>query len=260
MIRCCLILLLSGQTAFPQVQKEKNLTALEIHQWTEKLSSEDWVQQAVALKHLGKWKVEQSVPVIQKIFEQGKSSWIKGQAMLTLAQIQGEEMIPAAQKAAKEKDPILRRAALQTLDLVGGTASTSIARELLEDSDMKVKALAVALYASQFPEEAWPKVDSLTPPDKESISKDLLRALAHVGSAEALARLETLFHAPKANDRRKKDVLQALGMAKDNAIGLLARLTTRFEPNQPEFQVGQKLLAFRPQAKLSATLKEMLLT
>jgi HEAT repeat protein len=50
-----------------------------------------------------------------------------------------------------------------------------------------------------------------------------------------------------------------LGVAKDDAIGLLAALTVRFEPNRPEFQLGQKLLASRPQAKLAETLKQMLL-
>jgi HEAT repeat protein len=245
--------------SFTHAEEKRPLTALEIHRWTKQLSSGDWVQQAVALKHLGEWKIEQSVPAIRKIFEQGKSSWIQGQAMLALAKIEGKEMIPTAQQAAREKDPILRKAALQTFDLVGGAISEKVARELLQDPDVKVRALAVALYASQSPEEAWPTVDRLTPPGKETMSKDLLRALAHVGSAEALARLETLFHVSEANDRRKKDVIQALGMAPDDAIGLLARLTARFEPNQPEFQVGRKLLAARPKDKLAVTFKEMLL-
>ncbi|SVA54005.1 uncharacterized protein METZ01_LOCUS106859 [marine metagenome] len=242
-----------------QGEERKNLTALEIHRLTQQLSSDDWVQQAVALNHLGQWKVEQSVPPIRKILEQGKSSWIQGQAMVTLAKIQGEEMIPVARKAAQESDPILRKAALETLDLVGGPISVTVARELLQDPDTGVRALAIAMHASQFPEEAWPTVQRLTHPDKDEVAKDLLRALAYVGSPHALERLKTLFHAPNANPRRKREVIQALGVAEDDAIGLLANLTVCFEPYRPEFQLGQKLLASRPQAKLSATLKEMLL-
>ncbi len=242
-----------------QGEEKKNLTALEIHRLTKQLSSDDWVQQAVALNHLGQWKVEQSVPAIRKILEEGKSSWIQGQAMVTLAKIQREEMIPIARKAAKENDPILRKAALETLDLVGGPTSITVARELLQDSDTGVRALAIAIHASQYPEEAWPTVQRLTHPDKDEVAKDLLRALAYVGSPAALERLKTLFHAPNANPRRKRDVIQALGVAEDDAIGLLANLTVCFEPHRPEFQIGQKLLAARPQAKLDATLKQMLL-
>ena len=242
-----------------QGEERKDLTALEIHRLTKQLSSDDWVQQAVALNHLGQWKVEQSVPLIRKILEQGKSSWIKGQAMLTLAKIQGDEIIPVARKTAKASDPVLRKAALETLDLVGGPTSITVARELLKDPDMGVRALAVAIYASQFPEEAWPLVERWTPPEKEVMSKDLLRALAYVGSDEALARLETLFHAPNAKHRRQRDVIQALAVANDDAIALLARLTVNLKPNEAEFQLGQKLLATRTQAKLSVILKKMLL-
>jgi len=258
-IRFFLVVFFAYALSFAQGEERKDLTALEIHRLTQQLSSDDWVQQAVALNHLGQWKVEQSVPAIRKILEQGKSSWIQGQAMVTLAKIQGEEIIPVARKAAKESDPILRKAALETLNLVGGPTSITVARELLQDPDTSVRALAIAIHASQFPEEAWPTVQRLTHPDNEEIAKDLLRALAYVGSPDALERLEDLFHAPKAHPRRQREVIQALGVAKDDAIGLLANLTVRFEPNRQEFQIGQKLLAARPRAKLSETLKQMLL-
>ena len=84
-IRFCLVGFFVYAASLAQGEERKNLTALEIHRLTQQLSSDDWVQQAVALNHLGQWKVEQSVPTIRKILEQGKSSWIKGQAMLTLA-------------------------------------------------------------------------------------------------------------------------------------------------------------------------------
>ncbi|MBL63525.1 MAG: hypothetical protein CMI30_08965 [Opitutae bacterium] len=256
---CCLIALLSIAPLHSHGQEERALTALEIHQWTKLLSSSDWVQQAVALEHLGKWKVEQSTPAIRKIFEHGKSSWIKGRAMLTLAKIQGEALVPDAKKAALHSDPILRKAALETLDLVGGETSGPVALKLLQDTNMEVRAMAAALYARQHPEEAWPTVERLTPPDQREISNDLLKALAHVGSDEALARLEILFHAPNGNNRRKREVMQALAVADDESIPLLVRLTVHFSPGQVEFQLGQKLLASRTRAKVSETLRKMLL-
>ena len=106
--------------AFCLGQEKATPSALEIQQWTKQLSVDDWILQSVAMKELGKLRVEKAVPAIRKIFEEGKNSWLKGQAMLTLAKIQGKEMIPTAQRATKESDPVLRRAALQTLDLVGG--------------------------------------------------------------------------------------------------------------------------------------------
>ncbi|MFP6901231.1 MAG: HEAT repeat domain-containing protein, partial [Opitutales bacterium] len=240
-------------------QEKATPTALEIHRWTKQLAADDWILQSVALEQLGNWKVKQAVPEIRHIFEKGKSSWLKGQAMLTLAKIQGKEMIPTAQRATKEKDPVLRKAALQTLDLVGGKTSAPVARELLKDRDTSVRAMAAALYASQFPEEAWPTVEKLTPPDKSDISSDLMRALALVGSEEAFARLETLFHAPEGNKRRGRDVIQALAVADEEGIPLLARLTVQYGPNQSEFQLGQKLLGRRNKADLAVPLKDMLL-
>ncbi len=234
-------------------------TALEIHRWTKQLADDDWILQSVAMEHLGNWKIKQAIPEIRQIFEKGKSSWLRGQAMLTLAKIQGKKMIPTAQRTTKEKDPVMRRAALQALDLVGGKTSAPVARELLKDPDMSVRATAAALYASQFPEEAWPTVERLTPPDKAEISSDLMRGLALVGSEESFARLETLFHAPQGNKRRGRKVIQALAAADKEGIPLLVRLTVQYGLNQAEFQLGQKLLGRRDKADLHIPLKETLL-
>jgi len=43
------------------------------------------------MEELGKLKIEEAVPAIQKILDQGKSSWLKGRAMLALAQIAGKD-------------------------------------------------------------------------------------------------------------------------------------------------------------------------
>jgi HEAT repeat protein len=211
------------------------------------------------MKELGEFKVEEAVPAIRKILEQGQSSWLQGRAMLALAEIEGKEMIPTAQKAAGNSDPVLRKAALQTLDLVGGKTSAPVARDLLKDPVMEVRAMAAALYASEFPEEAWPTVERLTGSDQSSISSDLMRALAHVGSEEALTRLEKLFYSPKANKRRGRDILQALAVADNQAIPLLVRLTAHYTPNKTEFQLGQKLLSSRDKKIVTASLKSMLL-
>ncbi|MFP6886014.1 MAG: HEAT repeat domain-containing protein [Opitutales bacterium] len=223
------------------------------------MSVDDWILQSVAMKELGKLRVEKAVPAIRKIFEEGKNSWLKGQAMLTLAKIQGKEMIPTAQRATKESDPVLRRAALQTLDLVGGKTSVPVARELLKDPVMEVRAMAAALYASEFPEEAWPTVERLATLDKASISSDLIRALAHIGSKDALTRMEKLFHAPNANKRRGRDVIQALAVADDEAIPLLVRLTVHYSPKETEFQLGEKLLTPRDKTNVASSLKKMIL-
>jgi HEAT repeat protein len=241
-------------------QEKRAPSALEIHRWTKQLSVDDWILQSVAMEELGKLKIEEAAPAIRKILEQGQSSWLKGRAMLALAQIEGKKMIPTARKATGNSDPVLRKAALQTLDLVGGKTSAPVARELLKDPVMEVRAMAAALYASEFPKEAWPTVERLTGADQSSISSDLMRALAHVGSDEALARLEKLFYAPKANKRRGLDILQALAVADNQAIPLLVRLTTHYAPNKTEFQLGKKLLSSRDKKIVTASLKDMLLS
>lgn len=233
-------------------------TALEIHEWTKQLAIDDWIIQSVALEELGKRKVEKAVPEIRKILNQGKSSWLKGRAMLALAKILGKEMVPTAQEATKGKDAIIRRAALQTLDLVGGKTSVPLARELLKDPVMEVRSMAAALYASEFPGEAWPTVERLTRLDKTKVSSDLLRALAHIGSEEALKRMEQLFHEPDTEKGRGREIIKALAVTEDEGTSLLARLTVHYNSGQAEFQLGKNLLLPREKKRVSSLIKEMI--
>ena len=153
---------------------------LQFHRWTGQLSSKDWILQAEAMQGLGRWKVESAVPQISRILREGASPWVRGRAMVTLGQIQGEQVLVFAHQAAKDESPLLRMAALETFELVGGNNGAPVVKNLLKDSDVRVQAMAAALYASQFPAEAWPVVDRLTASNQASISRNLLRALAHV--------------------------------------------------------------------------------
>jgi HEAT repeat protein len=231
---------------------------LQFHRWAGQLSSKDWILQAEAMQGLGRWKVESAVPQISRILREGASPWVRGRAMVTLGQIQGGQVLPFAHQAAKDESPLLRMAALETFELVGGHNATPVVKNLLKDSDVRVQAMAAALHASQFPAEAWPVVDRLTAENQASISRNLLRALAHIGSDASLKRLENIFEAAKVGGRQRRDLVEALSVAGDGAIPFIARVTAHYAPETREFRMGQDILSSLDKASVTTTFQSML--
>ncbi len=242
-----------------QDRKEVSASELQVHRWLNDLSGSDWILQSVALEELGKRKVQSALPRIREVLQSGSSPWIRGRAMLALGMISGKEIIPLARKATQDKDPILRISALRTLEFVGAGGSAELALGLMKDPVMEVRATAAALYAKEYPTQAWPTVEALTRLDSESVSGGLLRALSHIGTAQALERLSELFEDTNGTRERRRQVIKALGAANDQAIPLLSKLTVRFPTGSPEFEMGAKLLRLRPRSKTSAVLKSMAL-
>lgn len=237
---------------------EPSPSPLQVHLWIRQLSSDDWILQAEALHGLGNWKVEEAVPEIERLFRNGKSAWLRGRAMHALALARGEGVVAIARSASENEDPVLRRAALETLALLGVEVSAPVAEKLLADEELSVRSLAASLYASYFPEKAWPVVDSLTKLEDGPVSGDLLRALAHIGSEDALTRLEELFEGGEEGGRFRRSVVEALSAADDRAVPLLARLTVRHAPGEAAFRSGRELLGERDQAVLSEALLALL--
>ena len=231
---------------------------LQIHRWTEQLSSKDWILQAEALQGLGTWKVEASIPLITEVFKSGESDWVRGRAMITLGEIQGDQISEHAMQASKDRSPILRKAALETFELVGGDASTVVVQKLLDDPDDGVQAKAAALFASRVPEKAWPIVDKLTSDSSKQITFDHMRALAFVSSEISLQRLESIFLKAEAESRLRRDIVSALSVASDKAIPLIARVTAHYKPAKREFRLGQELLLTRRKALVGEAFQRML--
>jgi len=231
---------------------------LQFHRWTKQLSSKDWILQAEAMQGLGRWKVESAVPEISRILRDGGSPWVRGRAMVTLGQIKGREMLDFANQASMDESPLLRMAALETFELVGENNASPVVKKLLQDSDVRVQAMAAALYASQFPEEAWPVVDRLTISNQTSISKNLLRALAHISSDASLKRLENIFEAADVDGQQRRDLIEAMSVADDRAIPFLARVTAHYDSQTREFRVGQDILSSLGKETVSKTFQAML--
>ena len=247
----CVLLSQGGEKPFA--------SELQVDRWLKDLSAPDWILQSVALDELGQRKVRAALPHMRELLRSGKSPWIRGRAMLALGMISGKEIIPLARKATLDKDPILRISALRTLESVGAGGSAELALGLMKDPVMEVRATAAALYAKEYPDQAWPTVESLTRLESESVSGGLLRALSHIGTAQALERLRELFVDANATRERRRQVIKALGAADDQAIRLLSELTVWFPSGSPEFEAGAKLLRIRPRSKTSVVLKSMAL-
>ena len=256
----CLLPFLFTLSAFTAQRDVNPASELQVHRWMKDLAGEDWVLQSVALEELGKRKAQQAAPRIRELLKKGKTPWIRGRAMFALGRISGREIIPLARKAARDEDPVLRISALRTLEFVGGEGSSDLALELMKDSVLEVRATAAALYAKQFPQEAWPTVEALTRQDRSSVSSGLLRALSHIGSKESLDRLGELFADVNASRERRREVIKALGSGDDRVIPLLVSATASFPSASPEFKLGAKLLGQRPRTLTGPILKALLVS
>ncbi len=242
-----------------EVEEPPFASELQVHRWLNDLSGSDWILQSVALDELGKRKIRAALPHMRELLRSGKSPWIRGRAMLALGMISGKEIIPLAREATRDKDPVLRISALRTLESVGAGGSAELALGLMKDPVTEVRATAAALYAKEYPEQAWPTVEALTRLESESVSGGLLRALAHIGTARSLERLRDLFVEANATRERRRQIIKALEVADDQAIPLLSQLTVWFPSGSNEFEQGARLLRSRPQSKTSPVLKSMIL-
>lgn len=252
-----LLPLLIPSVLLSQEREEAFVSELQVHRWLNDLAGSDWILQSVALEELGKRKIKSALPRIREVLQSEASPWIRGRAMIALGMISGMQIIPLARKATQDKDPILRISALRTLESVGAGGSAELALSLMKDPVMEVRATAAALYAKEYPVQAWPTVEALTRVESESVSSGLLRALSHIGTAQALERLRELFEDTNGTRERRRQVIKALGVANDQAIALLSEFTVRFPTGSPEFEMGAKLLRLRPRSKMSAFLKSM---
>ena len=252
-----LLPLLIPSVLLSQEREEAFVSELQVHRWLNDLAGSDWILQSVALEELGKRKIKSALPRIREVLQSEANPWIRGRAMIALGMISGKEIIPLARKATQDKDPILRISALRTLESVGAGGSAELALGLMKDPVMEVRATAAALYAKEYPAQAWPTVEALTRVESESVSSGLLRALSHIGTAQALERLRELFEDTNGTRERRRQVIKALGVANDQAIPLLSEFTVRFPTGSPEFEMGAKLLRLRPRSKTSAVLKSM---
>lgn len=228
-------------TTAPTVQGS-HLSALDVQRSLQQLSSEDWIMQAGALERLGRHKVEAATPQIERLLKEGRSSWLKGRALVALSRIRGANLYADVEQSSRDTDAVLRRAALEALDIIGTEEAFAVVRKLLKDEEPLVRAEAAYLCAKTHKEEAWLTVEALTDSPDPQLTATTARTLAFLGTDEALARLEEMYDALSGSEKRQYKVIEGLLHADKKAIPLVVRLVARHKPEGRAHSLGQSIL------------------
>jgi HEAT repeat protein len=215
---------------------------VDVQRSVQQLSSEDWIMQAGALEWLGRHKVEAAAPQIEQLFKEGRSSWLKGRALVALSRIRGEDLYAVVEQSSRDKDAVLRRAALEALDIIGTEEAFAVVRKLLKDEEPSVRAEAAHLCARTHPEEAWLAVKALTDNPGPQLTATTARTLAFLGTDEALARLEEMYDTVSGSEKRQYQVIEGLLHADKGAIPMVVRLVARHKPEGRAHGLGQSIL------------------
>ncbi len=236
-------------------QDAESPAALDIHRLRKQLSSDDWILQCEALQRLGHWQIEDATPAITNILENSKTPWLRGRALVALARIRGRAMLPVAGRMLKENDAALRKAGVEALEILGSGQAAAAARNLLDDPDPEIRAMAAAICASRYPEQAWPTVRAMASQPNPALSVYLSRALAAIGTEEALVEVEKLYDAAAGNEDLRYQIMRGLQAADAAAIPLWVRLMADYNPGHRAFQLGRNVLASHDKKKVAAALQ-----
>jgi len=227
----------------------------DVYRLLQQLDSDDWVLQSESLERLGRCKIQQAAPRIEKLLSADASPWIRGRALVALTQIRGEAMLPEAKRLLQEEEPSLRKAALQSLYIIGDRSAADSALGLLDDEDEETRAIAASLCARHYPGRAWPVVQAMADDPRAADSVYLFRAMAAIGSEDSLARLEKSF--ATGDERLRHQAFRGLRDADQRAVPLLVRMTSNYKPTDRTFQLGRDILAAHDAEHVAAALRDV---
>lgn len=247
------VTLMSG--SFSYAEEEPAPDVREIHRLTKQLSSDDWILQAEALELLGSNKIEKAEPEIMKVLEAGKSSWVRGRALLALSQISGKTMYSTAEQLSRDQDPVIRRATVEALQIIGTKQAAETVRKLLKDKDITVRAEAARFCASLYPDDAWPVIKELLKEPNPQLAPTMAHSLARIGTAEALEALEELYGDVSENTEMQYQVIEGLRHANERAIPLLVRLVAKHTDRKRARTLGEGILKSLKSDAVSSVLR-----
>ncbi len=128
-------------------------TPLAIEQAFGDLKSSDWILKWAAMSQLARWKVAEAAPALKAILGGSDHPWIRGRALVALAELLGEGVTAEAQARAKDPAPQVRCQAVVALARVRREAAWETVQPLLDDKDATLVQHAVrALVYIRRPE------------------------------------------------------------------------------------------------------------
>ena len=164
---------------------------------------------------------------------------LRSRAIITVALIEGPAASDVIAQFVGHKDPVLRGAAAEAIGNVAGTSSDAALNILLKDADANVRYRALASLAMREGEKAWPVVETMTKSMDRSVAQWGSKALALVGTEEALRRLADL---SRRHDFRAGIARGVHGVSNPKLIGMLLRILSSTDPRGKEYAAGMRAL------------------
>ena len=220
------------------------------------LADGDWIMAYRAMGYLGQWKVAAAAGRLAEILKVSRSPWMRGRALVALAQIRGPAVLAQAVDLSAQDDVRLRRAGIEALEIIGTPAGVEALRKRLEDTDEDLRYLALAAWAHHRRAQAWPLVQKHVAELPKSAYRQAARALAHVGTDDARKRVWDLYSRARHNEM---DILRGLGEVRDRRlIPLLLRFVRTREPSDPPFRAVVRSLRLYDPDDLADHLRTLL--
>lgn len=129
---------------------------------------------------------------ILSFYQNARPAWLKGRALVALAQRIGSGALDKCLKNSKSKDPCLRSAAFEALGFIASGHAAVVLKEGLKDSHPKTRWSAAASLARMNGSKAWEDIRPLiAQADLTTVGLEVL-ALGFILTDESRARMGSL--------------------------------------------------------------------
>lgn len=235
---CAMLCAFCAAAAAPETQPA-GPPAVEVERAMAQLQSDDWIMQWEAMVELARLRATQAAGALAAMTESRSSPFIRGRALVALAQIDPRAALPRAVTLASDTEPLLRCAAVEALGAIGDPRAAKIVTERLSDGAIFVRCEALIALARINRADAWPTVSRVFS-DKSAepaMVAAAVRSLAFIPTDEAWTRLlEMLDHRERnlrmaavqaIRDRRDRraiePLLSRLAVEKEKNVGVMAQ-------------------------------------
>jgi HEAT repeat protein len=176
--------------AAPASNPAEQATPLSVERAYEELAGGDWILQARAMSLLVKWN-HKDAPAAVKALAENKDAkpWVRGRALVALAQLRGQQALDAVLPQASAPDPDMRAGAVEALAVIGSPRGLPVVESALSDKAPIVRHAAVVAYARLQRQKALAKISPLADQDDPPLVRAVAAALVYVDSPQGLERL-----------------------------------------------------------------------
>jgi HEAT repeat protein len=166
--------------------------AVAIDQAIARLNSTDWIVQAEAAALLARARTPRAAPHLKAVLAGAGRPWVRGRALVALAEITREGALDDALAAAAGPSPELRAAAMEALGIIGSPRSLAAVEAHMADAALTVRLQAAVAFARMRRQDAWDRIAPLAADSDPAIIRRAAEALAYVGTPDARKALIAL--------------------------------------------------------------------